>query len=180
MPFRVIAGKYRHRNISFPLDSHIRPTKDRIREAIFSSLGDLSGLNVLDLYAGSGAMGIEALSRNALFASFVDNNPLAINVIKENIKNLDIKEAEILFMNDVDALNKFKNESRHFDIVFIDPPYQEGKYIDVISTLINDGLVGEGSRIVTECNYELDFSLIKYKKIKEHRYGEIIVNVLHL
>ena len=177
---RIVAGKYRHRLISFPLDPHVRPTKDRIREALFSALGDLSHLNVLDLYAGTGAMGIEALSRNALHATFVDNNPLSIKVIKENIKTLGIDNAEILFKNDVDALELFKNENRLFDLVILDPPYQEGKYNEIISYLINNNLLASDARIVTECNHELDFSNYDFKKIKTYHYGEIIINVLYL
>ena len=177
---RVVAGKYRHRLISFPNDSHVRPTKDRIREALFSALGDLEGLNILDLYAGSGAMGIEALSRNALHATFVDNNSLSIKVIKENIKSLGINNAEILYKNDLDALEMFKKENRLFDLVILDPPYQEGKYIEIISYLINNNLLSNNARIVTECNYELDFNSLDFKKIKTYHYGEIIINVLYL
>ena len=86
---RIVGGKYRHRLISFPDDmAHTRPTKDRIREAVFSALGDISGYRVLDLYAGSGAMGIEAISRGAKHCYFVDKNNIAINCVKENLNSL--------------------------------------------------------------------------------------------
>ena len=85
---RIVGGIYRHRIINYPNDAeHIRPTKDRIREAIFSALGDLSGFKGLDLYSGSGAMGIEALSRGASFMTFVDKNKVAINTTKNNISS---------------------------------------------------------------------------------------------
>lgn len=177
---RIVAGKYRHRLIEYPEDSlHIRPTKDRIREALFSALGDLSGLNVLDLYAGSGAMGIEALSRGAIHCSFVDNNAIAIRTIKNNINNLKIDNAEVLFMNDAEALEKFKKENRIFDLIILDPPYKLGDYEGNISYILDNNLINKGSRIVTECNRELDFSKYKYEKIKSYRYGEIFVNVLY-
>ena len=94
---RVIAGKYRHRILKWPDDAaHIRPTKDRIRESIFGALGNIEGKICLDLYSGSGAMGIEALSRGALKAIFVDINPIALNTTKDNLKScLDIKEMGI-------------------------------------------------------------------------------------
>ena len=92
---RIVGGKYRHRLISFPDDmAHTRPTKDRIREAVFSALGDINGYRVLDLYAGSGAMGIEALSRGAKHATFVDVSALAIKTIKDNITSLKIDPSE--------------------------------------------------------------------------------------
>ena len=100
MSMRIVGGKYRHRLIEYPNDaSHIRPTKDRIREAIFNALGDISGLTVLDLYAGSGAMGIEALSRGAEKCYFVDKNYIAINTIKNNLSSLLIKDC---FHNRID------------------------------------------------------------------------------
>lgn len=109
-------------------------------------------------------MGIEALSRNALHATFVDNNSLSIKVIKENIKSLGINNAEILYKNDLDALEMFKKENSLFDLVILDPPYQEGKYIEIISYLINNNLLSNNARIVTECNYELDFNSLSFKK----------------
>ena len=178
---RIVAGKYRHRLIEYPNDAeHIRPTKDRIREALFSSLGDISNMQVLDLYAGSGAMGIEALSREASKCVFVDNNKVAYNTIKHNLENLKIDNYELLLMDDMKALERFKNNNYIFDIVILDPPYKSETYIEVINYLINNGLVNDNARIITECNRELDFSSITTKRIKEYRYGEIIVNVLYL
>ena len=178
---RIVAGKYRHRLINYPNDAeHIRPTKDRIREALFSALGPLNHLSVLDLYAGSGAMAIEALSRGALFATLVDNNPIAIKTIKSNIQSLQIDNAEIIFDSDINALNKLEKEGRIFDLIILDPPYKEGKYIEIIESLINKKLLSKEARIVTECDHDLDFSSINTTKIKTYRYGEIIVNVLYL
>ena len=182
MSMRIVAGKYRHRLISYPDDAeHIRPTKDRIREALFSSLGDITSLVVLDLYAGSGALAIEALSRGASKAYLVDNSKIALSTIKKNISYLGIDNIEILFMNDFDALESFKNKNIKFDLVLLDPPYQKGEYIKVINYLIDNHLCNSNARVVTECNYELDFSSINnIRNIKQHRYGEIIVNVLYL
>lgn len=178
---RIVAGKYRHRLIEYPNDAtNIRPTKDRIREALFSSLGDLNNHVVLDLYAGSGAMGIEALSRGAKECVFVDNNKIAINAIKTNISNLKIDNYKLLFKDDFAALEELKNNNYIFDLVILDPPYKNESYIDVIKYLLSNSLLTEHARIVTECNRPLDFTDVKVSKIKEHRYGEIIVNVLYL
>ena len=177
---RIVAGKYRHRIISWPDDAkHIRPTKDRIREAIFSALGDINDFTVLDLYAGSGAMGIEALSRGAKKVYFVDKNSVAISTVKENLKSLDIStnEAEVIKKEDTDALISFINNIK-FDLVILDPPYALGEYQKIISTLISNDLLTKNGIIVCESNYHLDLENIDYKKDKEYSYGEIKVRIL--
>ena len=177
---RIVAGKYRHRNIIYPDDASIRPTKDRIREALFSALGDISNLSVLDLYAGSGAMGIEALSRDAAKCVFVDKYQVAIKTVKQNLTNLGISNAEVIFDSDTNALEHMKEKGYKFDIVILDPPYKSETYIEVINYLINNALVKPHARIITECDRELDFSLLKIEKRKEYHYGEININILYL
>ena len=176
---RIVAGKYRHRLLVYPDDAeHIRPTKDRIREALFSSLGDITNYVVLDLYAGSGAMGIEALSRGASKACFVDNNLIAIKTIKKNLTSLNIDNGEVIMKDDFDALESFKNHIS-FNLVILDPPYKLGKYEEVIKYLVDNNLIKEKGIIVTECDHEFNMDFIKCQKIKSHRYGEIIVNVIY-
>ena len=177
---RIVAGKYRHRLIEYPNDISIRPTKDRIREALFSALGDITNLEVLDLYAGSGAMGIEAISRGAHRCTFVDYYPVAIKTVKANLTNLDISNYELIFDKDFNALAKLKEENKKFDLIILDPPYKSETYIEVINYLLTNNLCNSHARIVTECNHELDFNGVTYEKKKEYRYGEIIVNVLYL
>ena len=135
---RIVGGKYRHRNIIYPDDAtHTRPTKDRVREAIFSALGDISDMKVLDLYAGSGAMGIEALSRGAKHATFVDISPIAIKVIKDNLTNLkvDPNEYEVIKNKDINAINYLKEKGSCFDLIILDPPYEEGQYEEIVDLL---------------------------------------------
>lgn len=177
---RIVAGKLRHRNIIYPDDPLIRPTKDRIREALFSALGDISSLNVLDLYAGSGAMGIEAISRGARSCTFVDKYQVAIRTIKENISNLDISNYELIFDTDINAINKMKEKGEKFDLIILDPPYKSETYVEIINLLIDSGLVNQHARIITECNHPLDFSTLKIERIKEYHYGEININILYL
>ena len=175
---RIVGGKYRHRLISFPDDmAHTRPTKDRIREAVFSALGDINGYRVLDLYAGSGAMGIEALSRGAKHTTFVDISSLAIKVIKNNLDNLkvDNNEYSIIKSKDVLAIESFKDNNKQFDLVILDPPYETGEYEKVVELLFNNSLLSEHAIIVMEANRFIKLENIDYKKNKEYHYGEITV-----
>lgn len=173
---RIVGGKYRHRIINWPDDQvHTRPTKDRVREAVFSALGDINGHIVLDLYAGSGAMGIEALSRDASYCYFVDITPIALKTIKSNVSSLGISNDEFMIIarKDVEAI---KFIDRKIDLLILDPPYKEGKYneiIDACSDILNEHHV-----IVCESDHKLSFNEENYKKIKEYKYGEILVTIL--
>ena len=178
---RIVGGKYRHRQIIYPDDAnHTRPTKDRVREAIFSALGDISNARVLDLYAGSGAMGIEALSRGASHCVFVDISLNAIKVIKENIKNLKIPESEyeVIKNKDINALEIFKSNNYKFDLVILDPPYEEGQYEEILKGMIDKELLNDNAIIVMESNRPIELENIDYQKNKEYHYGEIMVNIL--
>ena len=178
---RIVGGKYRHRQIIFPDDmEHTRPTKDRIREAIFSALGDISNARVLDLYAGSGAMGIEALSRGASHATFVDISPRAIKVIKDNINSLKIPndEYEIIKDKDINAIDSFTKNNIKFDLVILDPPYEEGQYELIVKLLIEKDLLNKSAIIVMESNRLVSLENIDYQKNKEYHYGDIIVDIL--
>ena len=172
---RIVGGKYRHRLIVYPDDAtHTRPTKDRVREAIFSAVGDITNYNVLDLYAGSGAMGIEALSRGASHCVFVDNSVIAIKTIKENVTNLKIpnEEYEIIKNRDLVALDLLQQK---FDLIILDPPYEEGQYEMIVDLLKEKDLLSENAIIVMEANRPIILENIDYKKNKEYHYGEIMV-----
>ena len=172
---RIVGGKYRHRLIVYPDDAtHTRPTKDRVREAIFSAVGDITNYNVLDLYAGSGAMGIEALSRGASHCVFVDNSVIAIKTIKENVTNLKIpnEEYEIIKNRDLIALDLLQQK---FDLIILDPPYEEGQYELIVDLLKEKDLLSENAIIVMEANRPIILENIDYKKNKEYHYGEIMV-----
>lgn len=178
---RIVGGKYRHRLINWPGDMEItRPTKDRIREAIFSALSFIDGYKSLDLYAGSGAMGIESLSRGCSYCAFVDTSNLAIKTIQSNLKSLEvpINEYELFLTTDVNALSKFKEKDCHFDLVFLDPPYKQGRYNEIIDTLINEKIINEKGIIVCEADHTLSFEDGSFTKIKEYKYGPIYVYIL--
>ena len=175
---RIVGGKYRHRLIAFPDDmAHTRPTKDRIREAIFSAIGDISGYRALDLYAGSGAMGIEALSRGASHVAFVDVSALAVKTVNENLNSLKVDKNEygVLKTTDVSAIESFKNKGAQFDLVFLDPPYEKGEYEKIVSLLQSNNLLSDKAILVLESNRPVKLENIDYQKNKEYHYGEIMV-----
>jgi 16S rRNA (guanine966-N2)-methyltransferase len=121
---RIIAGEARGRRLQVPIGDATRPTSDRAREGLFStlqSLGDVDGARVLDLYAGSGALGLEALSRGAESATLVEDDPLALNAIRDNIASTKLAGAYVVPMK-VEQFLAADAEPR-YDVVFLDPPY---------------------------------------------------------
>lgn len=178
---RIVGGKYRHRIIKYPdCADFIRPTKDRIREAIFNALGNVNDYISLDLYAGSGSMGIESLSRGCQKCYFVDINDTAIRTILENVKSLSILDSQynIKKIQDFDALFFFKENNISFDLIFIDPPYKEGNYEDVVNYIYNNNIIKEKGIIVLESDHHLNINFLSFNKIKEYKYGYIFVTIL--
>lgn len=176
---RIVGGLYKRRLITYPDDAeHIRPTKDRIREAIFSAIGDLSGYTGVDLYSGSGAMGIEGLSRGCSFMTFVDKNKIAIETTKKNISSLGIKNAEVLYMDDESAIKLFIKEKRKIDILFLDPPYKLGRYEEIISAFIENDLLNKHAIIVIESDRNVAIKEEYYLSRRDYKYGEIKVAIL--
>ena len=121
---RVVAGQYRGRRLQVPPGTRVRPTPDRVREALFSILGDVTGLAVADLFAGSGALGIEALSRGAAGAVLVDSDAQAIKAIQANVLALGASEAVVVR---TDAIRWLRRTDGHYDLVFLDPPYSSAR-----------------------------------------------------
>ena len=153
---RVIAGKHRSRPLISPKNSDVRPTTDMIKESIFNIIqNDVIDCDFLDLFAGSGAIGIEAISRGANKVVFCDNSKESIKLIKQNLAMLK-EEAEILFGDYEYALTRLKN--RQFDIIFLDPPYASGLEQEILATLASSGLLKEDGRIIVEASKHTDFS----------------------
>ena len=125
---RIIAGHWRGRKITFTNAPGLRPTGERIRETLFNWLAPyIETSHCLDLFAGSGSLGLEALSRNALSVSFVDNNPKAINEIHHNLQVLEANNATTIHKNAFDYLSESsdENSNSNFNIIFVDPPYAQ-------------------------------------------------------
>jgi 16S rRNA (guanine(966)-N(2))-methyltransferase RsmD len=160
---RVIAGSARGRKLHPPAGNRVRPTADRVKEALFSSLvsrfGSFDGLVVLDLFAGSGGLGIEALSRGAAKAVFVDSHPESITLARKNLLLTGFADAATLVMMDAGkALQRFATERKIYDIIFIDPPYKEIELTQrVLNMLADHGLLAPDGMAVfeTESSFEL-------------------------
>lgn len=166
---RIIAGEYRHREVVRPATDETRPTQDRIREALFSALGyTVNGRVALDLFAGSGALGFEALSRGADKVVLVDKAKdciAAMNKTKASFKCGD--EVEII---QSDALNFIKTTSTKFGLVFLDPPYKNRSNSEIIKTLLTNSLLTDNAIIVREQDYDIEE--IEQFTLKTYRYGE--------
>ncbi len=150
---RIIAGKYGSVRIHSPGGRNVRPTTDRVREAIFSILGeDVVGVSVLDLFAGSGAMGLEALSRGASKAIFVEKSKKAASVIFRNIKDLGIEREvfEVVICDSLDYLKKAFRKGNRYGLVFIDPPYESSLGNEALDFFDHFPLLEEGGILVCE------------------------------
>lgn len=173
---RVVAGKYRHRELKFPSLENTRPTKDMVREAVFSSIGEkIINSNVLDIFSGSGAMIIEAISRGAKKGTCIDNDKNSIKVINNNIKTLGINNIDVLFKDYKDALSSLNEK---FDIIIMDPPYKMDVYQEILSTLISLNLINEFAIIVMESDHVIELSNTYSFKLKTYRYGKTYITML--
>jgi 16S rRNA (guanine966-N2)-methyltransferase len=149
---RIIGGVWRSRLIGFPDAAGLRPTPDRVRETLFNWLGqDLTGMTCLDLFAGSGALGFEALSRGAAEVVMVERNATALRSLEENARKLGATRLSIVRG---DALEFARTARARFDIVFVDPPYQLRLQPAVLGMLA--GLVAEGGRVYVESEAAFD------------------------
>jgi 16S rRNA (guanine966-N2)-methyltransferase len=164
---RVVAGAFKGRRLAAPRGVRTRPTADRVREALFSMLGDVGGARVLDLYAGSGALGIEALSRGAASAVFVERDPQAVAAIERNLAAVGV-EAVVVRQ---DALRWLAGADGPFDLVFCDPPYDSASRLAGPLAERLPALTPDDARIVTESDkrhpLELPFPLLT-----ERSYGD--------
>ena len=157
---RVIAGKARRLLLETPAGLSTRPTSDKIKETLFNILQpSLSGAYFLDLFAGSGGIGIEALSRGARYACFVDHSRDALKCIKNNLNHTKLADdATVYGMDWRGALMKMEAEKRRFDVVFIDPPYDSTLVEDALRALAGSNLLCEDALVVAETSLKKEAS----------------------
>lgn len=159
---RVIAGSARRIALKTLEGMDTRPTTDRIKETLFNMLQyDLADSTFLDLFAGSGAIGIEALSRGAKQAIFVEQNPKAAEVVRENLRATRL-ESQAVVMN-CDALTALKRlEGKYrFDYIFMDPPYEEGLEKQMLEYLVKSSMIDKQSTIIVEASLETEFDYLE-------------------
>lgn len=176
---RVIAGSAKRLQLKTLDGMDTRPTTDRIKETLFNMISPyIAGCSFLDLFSGSGGIGIEALSRGAENAVFVEKNPKAMACIKENLKNTKLESKAAIMMTDVLlALNRLEG-TQCFDYIFMDPPYNQDLEYKVLSYLSDSQIVGSDTVIIVEASKEtvffyledLGFSLIKEKIYKTNKH----------
>jgi 16S rRNA (guanine966-N2)-methyltransferase len=173
---RVVGGEYGGRRLAAPRGRSTRPTSERTREAVFSMLGDISGARVLDLFAGSGALGIEALSRGAAHATFVDSGPAAVTVIRRNLEQLGLGECALIAKLDVRALGPV---GEAYDLVFVDPPYPQANPLGPLLARELPARVTPGGRVVSESDRRSPLEL-GLPMIRERRYGDTLIRIHQL
>ena len=168
---RVITGSAKGRKLITLEGEDIRPTSAKVKGAIFNSIQfDIEGRNVLDLFAGAGQLGIEALSRGARKAVFVDLSRDAIKVVNDNLEHCRLKDNATVFNGD--GLSYLKTTREKFDIVFIDPPYKKQLALKALSLVLN--VLNEGGIIVceTDINEELPEAIGEYTVAKQDTYSK--------
>lgn len=173
---RVITGSKRGHKLVTLEGTDVRPTTDRVKEAIFSIIQfDIEGRTVLDLFAGSGQLGIETLSRGATFAVFVDKSKEAIGVIEKNLVNTSFQNSARILNKDYSAFLNSKGET--FDIAFLDPPYDKG--ILEIALPLTIKRMSDAGLIICEhsSTEELPQEIDGFIKQKDYKYGKTIVTV---
>jgi 16S rRNA (guanine966-N2)-methyltransferase len=176
---RVIAGRLRGRRLRAPRGRQMtRPTSDRVREATFSMLGELDGVVVLDLFAGTGALGIEALSRGAKRVVFVERDAAAIKALETNLRQLGLaaSEAEVRVADALVALRTARKRGETYDLVFVDPPYGQTRQLgDGLSVLL-PALLAPGGRVVVESDRRTPAEL-PFEVERERRYGDTTITI---
>jgi 16S rRNA (guanine966-N2)-methyltransferase len=174
---RIVGGRLRGRAIVGPESGDIRPTSDRLREAIFNILAHgyddlVSGARVMDLFAGTGAMGLEALSRGALFALFVDDGAQARGLIRENIEALGLGGVSRIFRRDATNLGK-ADRFEPADLVFCDPPYGRDLAPRALASCATGGWLREGALVIIEEKLDSPVTLPEgFTEIESREYGK--------
>jgi 16S rRNA (guanine966-N2)-methyltransferase len=175
---RIVAGAFGGRRLHVPKGLEIRPTSDRVREAIFSIIGQaVSGAKVLDLFAGTGALGLEALSRGASEVVFVDQSLAAVKLIRDNIELCNVQDRVRVIHGSVNqAIHRLDVQGECFDLIFMDPPYGKGS---IQKALVNLAAVAQSKSLVVAEHDSKDLlpsSLQEWTKTQERKYGDTTIS----
>ena len=175
---RVVAGSLGGRKLRSPSSSVTRPTSDRVRESLFALLGPVDGLAVLDLFAGSGALAIEALSRGAASAVLVERDRGAAKVITANLEALDLLEpqARLIQGSAQKALEQAAKAAETYDLLFLDPPYRQPAMLGDDAAKLFGSILAPNARVVTESDRRQPFELA-LPMIDERRYGDTLIRI---
>lgn len=173
---RITGGEHRSRLLVTPDTNLTKPTMDKVRAAVFSAIGDsVRNARVLDLFAGSGSYGFEAISRGAESATFVDMSNQAIDSIKKNAESLKVKNVDIVKS---DVLAFLEQNSQEFSIIFVDPPYKLDVYETVVEKALSNHILSENGIMVLESERELSIDESKFKSVRFYKYGLAKVYIL--
>jgi 16S rRNA (guanine966-N2)-methyltransferase len=175
---RVIAGRYGGRRLKAPAGEATRPTADRVREALFSILGDrVEDARVLDLFAGAGTLGLEALSRGAASATFVESAPRALDALRANLATLGTGEdAEVVRADVLRWLRAASGGARQYDLVFLDPPYRRAAVLGEPLSELLPAVLAPGALVVAESDRRSPLEL-EITATDERRYGDTLIRI---
>lgn len=177
---RVISGEFRGRRLNAVPGNQTRPTADKVKESMFNMLGPyFDGGNVLDLYAGTGALGLEALSRGMTHATLVDKQYAAIKTIRENVALVHAESRVTVLKAPVDrAITQLAGQ--HFDLILADPPYAKQEVLDQLAAFVAQDLLAPGGRVLLETGLDLTYpdAIAGYTILRHQTYGVAQVLIL--
>lgn len=174
---RIISGEHKGRRLVGGKKTEVRPTSDKVKESIFNVLREeVEGKRILDLFAGAGSLGIEALSRGAQWVTFVDASSQSINILKKNLKNLNLKsKSTVRRLDGLRALNKLK---QNFQIIFADPPYLKGFVQRIIDSVAQSEVLEKNGILILEHHKKeaLSFPEEKLSVLKQKKFGDTVIS----
>ena len=174
---RIISGEHKGRRLACGKKGKVRPTSDRVKESIFNILREeVRGKRILDLFAGAGSLGIEALSRGAEWVTFVDASSASTNILKKNLENLSLKsKSTILQMDGLKALNKL---NQNFQMIFADPPYLKGFVQRIIDSIVRSMVLEKNGILILEHHKKEAFSFPEKRLValKQKKFGDTVIS----
>ncbi len=173
---KILTGRLRGQKIEFKPNPRLRPTADKVRQAVFNMLqGEVEGKSVLDLYSGTGALGIEALSSGAESVIFVEKNPAQCRAIKRSLELLRLRgDARVENSDAIKAVQQLAGETLTFDFIFLDPPYEKGLALRTLRAISESSIFHEGSLVICETGDEepIPQKIGLFNCVKNKRYGD--------